>query len=137
MSEAAIKDVLKTWHLGLFMMGFMSMIFSVIILPLGSQHPLWDGLIGLVGVGLVVWNAKYAIQNTPVSLGFFIMMYGLAIFALGLFEAVWYGGLAYHSEYWDRFCTAVAFTAVLGVAVAFGGLRFIVRQMKKQGILTK
>ena len=131
-NNSAIQDVMKIWHLGWFMIGFMTMIFSVIIIPF-SPHPGWDGLMGLVGVGLVVLNTKYAVQNTPVSLGFFILMFGLAILTLGVYEFVWYGWLAYHTEYWDRFCIAVTSIAVLGVVIAVGGLRFIVKQMKKQG----
>jgi hypothetical protein len=134
--DGTIKDVMKIWRLGWFMVGFMTMIFSVIILPLGSPHPWWDVVMGLVGVGLVVLNAKFAIKNTPMSLGFFIMMFGLAIFALGIYEFVRYGGLMYHTAYWNKFCVIVGFMATLGVGIAIGGLRFLVKQMKKQGFPT-
>jgi hypothetical protein len=126
----AQKDALKVFHLGLFMLGFMTMVFSVITMSIGS-HPMHDGLVGLVGVMLVVLNAKFAIENTPVSLGFFIMMFGLLIFALGIYEFVWYGGLMYHSEYWNKFCVVVGFMATLGVGITIGGLRFIIKQMRK------
>jgi hypothetical protein len=123
------KTIPNIWYLGWFMIGFMSTIFSVIILPLGSPHPYIDILYGLIGCVIIAYSLKPAIKYTPISLGCFVVIFGLMIISLGIELLIGYRTEIYHSiKSWF----VISYIISLGSFISWVGIDFITRQMKKQ-----